>query len=260
VPQRLSDGEEVQIDLLSELRLRIRGGFRRRLWSRPPLEAHPEETMTDPHRLDEGLELLYTLRERGMSDVASFLRVCTEPHPDSLLREVLAAGLVTREADALSLTQTGMERAAGIIRRHRLAEVLMRSVLEVEEPEMEETACAFEHVLGEGAVDRVCAFLGHPTHCPHGRPIPPGQCCSMIAEAGESIQPLSEMQVGDLCEVVHIRPKHHARLDRLGAYGLVPRSVIRLHQKRPSFVVQIDETDLAIDIDVAKDIYVRIKV
>jgi len=46
-------------------------------------------------------------------------------------------------------------------------------------------------------------------------------------------------------------------LDRLGAYGLVPKSLIRLHQKKPSFVVQLDETDLALDRDVASDIYVR---
>ncbi|MBD3162900.1 MAG: DtxR family transcriptional regulator, partial [Candidatus Eisenbacteria bacterium] len=71
------------------------------------------------------------------------------------------------------------------------------------------------------------------------------------------VQPLSEMEVGAVCEVVHIRPEHHARLDRLAAYGLVPRSVIRLHQKRPSYVVQIDETDLAFDAKVAGDIYVR---
>ncbi len=213
--------------------------------------------MTHPYRLDEGLEVLYALHERGMSDAASFLRACEEPEPELLLREVEAAGLVARDGESLALTDKGLTRASAIIRRHRLAEVLMRSVLEVSESEMEQTACAFEHILGEDAVDRVCAFLGHPTLCPHGRPIPPGRCCSLTAEAGEKVQPLSEMQVGALCEVVHIRPKHHARLDRLGAYGLVPRSVIRLHQKRPSFVVQIDETDLAIDVDVAKDIYVR---
>ena len=135
----------------------------------------------------------------------------------------------------------------------------MHTVLQVEEHDMEETACVFEHILGEDACDRVCTVLGHPTHCPHGRPIPPGRCCKLTRQDEEHVSPLSEMDVGDLCEIVHIRPKHHARLDRLGAYGLVPKSVIRLHQKTPSFVVQIDETDLALDRDVAGDIYVRRK-
>jgi DtxR family transcriptional regulator, Mn-dependent transcriptional regulator len=215
--------------------------------------------MTHHHRLEEGLEILYSLRERGTSDIASFTSGCWEPEPDSLLRDLEDAGLLTREAGALALTPAGLERATGVIRRHRLAEVLMHTVLDVADSEMEQTACAFEHLLGEEAVERVCSFLAHPTRCPHGRSIPPGPCCDLTAEIDENVQPLSEMRVGDLCEVVYIRPKHHARLDRLGAYGIVPRSVIRLHQKRPSFVVQIDETDLAIDLDVAKDIYVRVK-
>lgn len=215
--------------------------------------------MNHSHRLEEGLEVLYTLRERGESDVDSFTAKCTEPEPHALLRELEDAHLLVREANTLVLTPAGLERATGIMRRHRLAEVLMHSVLDVEESEMEQTACALEHILGEEAVDRVCSFLGHPTRCPHGRAIPPGPCCELTAETGENVQPLSDVRVGDLCEIVYIRPKHHARLDRLGAYGIVPRSTIRLHQKRPSFVVQIDETDLAIDVDVARDIFVRVK-
>jgi DtxR family Mn-dependent transcriptional regulator len=133
-------------------------------------------------------------------------------------------------------------------------------VLRVDERETEETACVFEHMLSEDACDRVCSFLGHPTHCPHGRAIPAGRCCGLGTESAPEVHPLSEMQVGDLCEVVHIRPRHHTRLDRLGAYGLIPGSTVRLHQKKPSFVIQIDETDLALDVDVARDIYVRRKV
>lgn len=209
--------------------------------------------------IDEGLELLYLLRERGLSSADVFLKECKEPQPAALLEEMKKRGLVEEEGGELQLSAHGLPLAEGVIRRHRLAEVLMRTVLQVEEREMEETACVFEHILGEDACDRVCTFLGHPTHCPHGRPIPAGRCCKLTREDEEHVSPLSAMEVGDLCEVVHIRPKHHARLDRLGAYGLVPKSVIRLHQKVPSFVIQIDETDLALDRDVAGDIYVRRK-
>jgi DtxR family Mn-dependent transcriptional regulator len=213
--------------------------------------------MSQDQRLEEGLELLYILRERGTPERSNFLRECREAQPEELLEQLRREHLVQQEGAELHLTAVGLQRAEGIIRRHRLAEVLMHSVLQIGDREMEETACAMEHMLSEDAVDRVCAFLGHPTHCPHGGPIPPGRCCRLTTEEGERVQPLSEMNVGDLCEVIHIRPRHHARLDRLGAYGLVPRSVVRLHQKKPSFVIQIDETDLALDIDIAGDIYVR---
>ena len=38
--------------------------------------------MNHSHRLDEGLELLYSLWERGRSDVDTFLEVCAEPGDD----------------------------------------------------------------------------------------------------------------------------------------------------------------------------------
>ncbi len=208
-------------------------------------------------RLEEGLELLYVLRERGLFEADAFVRACSEPQPDRLLLDLRKEGYVTVDDREVSFTSSGLARAEGVIRRHRLAEVLMRSILESSDTEMEETACAFEHVVSEGAVERVCTFLGHPVLCPHGRSIPPGRCCALTANDSERIQPLSEVTVGEVCEVVHIRPRHHARLDRLAAYGLVPRSTIRLHQKKPSFVIQIDETDLALDGDIARDIYVR---
>jgi DtxR family Mn-dependent transcriptional regulator len=221
-----------------------------------------EERMTAPlpeaqQRIEEGLETLYLLRERGTSRVETFVLECSESEPESLLRDLTGMRLIETDEGDLHLTEEGLARAERVIRRHRLAEVLFHTVLLVEEVEMEATACVFEHILSTAAADRVCAFLGHPSHCPHGRAIPPGDCCRLGAEDSGHVQPLSEMQIGDLCEVVHIRPRDHKRLDRLGAYGLLPRSVILLHQKRPSFVVQIDETDLALDLDIARDIYVR---
>jgi DtxR family Mn-dependent transcriptional regulator len=216
-----------------------------------------DRSPVDPRRLEEGLELLYLLRERGIPDRASFVRECAEPDPEQLVGQLVASRMASTEGAELYLTAEGLERAEQVIRRHRLAEVLFHSVLLVDEVEMEATACVFEHILSAEACERVCAFLGHPAHCPHGRAIPPGRCCAFPSEETEHVQPLSEMQVGDRCEVIHIRPRDHKRLDRLIAYGIAPRSVLRLHQKRPSFVVQIDETDLALDLDIARDIYVR---
>ena len=41
----------------------------------------------------------------------------------------------------------------------------------------EKEACRFEHILSDGATERICTFLGHPGLCPHGYPVPRGECC-----------------------------------------------------------------------------------
>ena len=78
----------------------------------------------------------------------------------------------------VELTPRGRERAASIIRRHRLAERLFTDSLAMDsESEIEQQACKFEHILSPEATDKICTFLGHPRTCPHGAAIPPGPCC-----------------------------------------------------------------------------------
>jgi putative ABC transport system ATP-binding protein len=79
----------------------------------------------------------------------------------------------------VELTPRGRQRAADIIRRHRLAERLFTDSLAMDsETEIEQQACKFEHILSPEATDKICTFLGHPRTCPHGAPIPPGACCN----------------------------------------------------------------------------------
>jgi putative ABC transport system ATP-binding protein len=83
----------------------------------------------------------------------------------------------------LELTAKGRQRAADIIRRHRLAERLFTDSLAMDsETEIEQQACKFEHILSPEATNKICTFLGHPKTCPHGAPIPPGRCCKPEAE------------------------------------------------------------------------------
>ena len=46
-----------------------------------------------------------------------------------------------------------------------------------DEGSIEKNACTFEHILSPEVTDRICTFLGHPRTCPHGSPIPEGDCC-----------------------------------------------------------------------------------
>jgi putative ABC transport system ATP-binding protein len=90
------------------------------------------------------------------------------------------AGVSTGDGSMIvELTPRGRQRAADIIRRHRLAERLFTDSLAMDsETEIEQQACKFEHILSPEATDKICAFLGHPRTCPHGAAIPPGPCCA----------------------------------------------------------------------------------
>jgi putative ABC transport system ATP-binding protein len=78
----------------------------------------------------------------------------------------------------IAFTEQGLRRAEDVIRRHRLAERLFVETFHISnEAEIEQQACKFEHILSPEATEKICSFLGHPTTCPHGAPIPAGECC-----------------------------------------------------------------------------------
>ena len=121
------------------------------------------------------------------------------------------------------------------------------------EEEVEEEACKLEHILSPGVTESVCTFLGHPPTCIHGKPIPRGECCSKFKkEMKPLVIPLEELGLGEEGRIVFIAPKSHQRLDRLSTLGIVPGSILRMHQKNPSHVLQIGETTLALDKEIVK--------
>jgi len=36
-----------------------------------------------------------------------------------------------------------------------------------------------EHIIDPEVTASICSFLGHPRKCPHGKPIPSGNCCEL---------------------------------------------------------------------------------
>jgi len=168
-------------------------------------------------------------------------------------------GLVRISGDEVHLTESGENRARTVIRGHRLAKRLLFDVFSLPPDEIERTACLMEHILGPATADAVCAFLGHPPRSPAGREIPPGECCKAAQERRVQplVIPLHELPRGGMGRIAFMTPSYQKRFDRLGTFGVVPGNRIRLRQTQPSVVIEIDGTSLALDRDVAREIYVR---
>ncbi|MBI4844421.1 MAG: metal-dependent transcriptional regulator [Nitrospirae bacterium] len=206
---------------------------------------------------DEILELMWVLRERGSKSYSRIIEEIADSDAPELVRKMESAGLVTLSGDRLEFTEKGECCSRDLTRRHRLAERLFHDVLDVGMKESEDTACEIEHFLSPSVTDSVCSFLGHPPTCPHGKPIPRGECCSKYKAVKPLVTQLKEVDAGAKVRIVFIVPKEEARIDRLTSMGILPGSIIKVKQKKPSFILKIDETSLAIDPAIAEDIYVK---
>jgi DtxR family Mn-dependent transcriptional regulator len=72
----------------------------------------------------------------------------------------------------LSLSDTGRTLATRVMRKHRLAECLLVSVIKLPWEEVHIEACRWEHVISESVERRLLELLGYPVCCPHGNLIP----------------------------------------------------------------------------------------
>lgn len=136
--------------------------------------------MSTSESAEEYLETLWISEECGkkmahLTWVADHLGV-SAPSAVEMLRKLEKAGLVIYKArQGIGLTNKGREIARRIIRAHRLTEVLMKDALKTDI--QEETVCGMEHHMDEEFMDALCTLLKHPRKCPHGKPIPKGDCC-----------------------------------------------------------------------------------
>jgi putative ABC transport system ATP-binding protein len=141
----------------------------------------------DEIRFDHLLEQIWTCGEEGKPAQVGTLRASGPAGKLPVVPEELAVRVLSRMSDLhlvalqngeVQLTPVGSQRARDVVRRHRLAERLFKDTFSIDDSEAHTQACKFEHIISPELDERICTFLGHPKTCPHGNPIPPGDCCN----------------------------------------------------------------------------------
>jgi DtxR family Mn-dependent transcriptional regulator len=213
------------------------------------------------NKIEEILEAIWTAEEKGLSNIADVKKETKVEISNEILDRLSKDEFVTITNEQIKFTARGRNEAKNIIRRHRLAERLLTDVLKRSAEETEGTACEYEHFLAPEITEGICTLLGHPKFCPHGLKIPPGECCIQARKTVESVViPLSKLNIGESGKIAYITTQSHPRLHKLLSFGFTPGLTIQLHQKSPTFIIECDKAQLALENDVAEDIFVWKKV
>ena len=207
--------------------------------------------------IDEHLETLWHLLENKESDIHNFKRHTKGAFDEAILKTLQEDGFITLEGDTIVLTDRGFARAEQIMRRHRLAERLLTDVLGMKLGDIEVAACEFEHVLAPELAESICTLLGHPRECPHGGRIPEGECCKQVRTTlSSAVIPLSEVDIGEAVKVAYINTRSNSRMHKLSHFGVLPGSSVSVHQRYPSFVITCGDHQIAIEEEIAREVYV----
>lgn len=218
--------------------------------------------MKTNERIDEALEAVWTSSEKGDATVARVCRDTVGGATTELLTSMQSMKLITIDGTGdgarVSMTDEGREIGRRIIRSHRLAERLVCDVLNLSLEAAEAAACEFEHTLSHDLTDSICTLLGHPTRCPHGKPIPEGDCCRQARDqVGPVVAPATALEIGEEGRVAYVALTDHSLSHQLASLGIAPGVPLRMHQRYPSFVIKCEETEIALEESIAKNIFVR---
>lgn len=208
-------------------------------------------------KAEEILEAMWIAIEEEGAHFVEVEKIGIDP-ADPSFKELTGHALVEIREGHLYFRQDGKEEGRKTIRRHRLAERLIMDVLSIRGEEGDEKACEFEHLLKKGVDSKVCAMLNHPSTCPHGKPIPPGDCCYEARKSGDlGVLPLTEFKANEEGEIAFIQTEDSKKMQKLMAMGVLPGNRIMVLQTFPSYIFRIGFSEFAIDSYMAREIFAR---
>ena len=199
--------------------------------ARRAASAPPAPPLTAP--VEDYLKAIYVIEQGGEAASTNALaeRLALAPASVSgMVRRLATQGLLEHEPyRGARLTAAGRAAALRTVRRHRILESYLATVLNVPWDDVHDEAEQLEHAASDGLIDRMAHALGDPLFDPHGAPIPTRE--GVVDETRHAT--LADWPVGTLGTVMSVSDKDAAMLRYLGELELRPGAMVQVHARAP---------------------------
>lgn len=184
--------------------------------------------------VEDYAKAIYALEARGGGPVSTNALAerlgVTPASASGMVKRLGELGLVShRPYHGVLLSDAGRRVALEVIRHHRLLELYLVESLGVPWDRVHEEAEVLEHVLSEELEELIAAKLGHPTHDPHGDPIPSREL-TLEEASTESLQTLEPGTRGTFARVSDSDPD---MLRYLAERGIAPGDPLEVIERQP---------------------------
>jgi DtxR family Mn-dependent transcriptional regulator len=146
----------------------------------------------------------------------------------AMVKTLADAGLVAYEPrGGARLTRKGEQLALHVLRRHRLIESFLVQVLGLDWSDVHREAEELEHAVSETLLERIAAYLDHPSHDPHGDPIPTPEGTverTLLAALGA-------VPVGRACRIARVVDQDARFLRFIEQQGLKPGTTVTVESQ-----------------------------
>ena len=203
----------------------------------------------DSERTEEYLEAIYKEQTKGDPASTSFLARdlgVSQPAVTDMLKNLESKGLIDyKSSKGATLTELGVERALGVIRRHRLWERFLTDVLGMKWDKVHEVACKLEHLDVPEVEERLAVILGDTDTCPHGHAIPDNK--GNIKK--EKAVPLTRFQGLQRVNITAIDEGDSRLLAAIEKKGLKPQVIVTIHKKNEDGSLELEAGNRKIKIN-----------
>ena len=122
------------------------------------------------------LRTIYELEEEGVTPLRARIAERLEqsgPTVSQTVARMERDGLVVVAPDrSLQMTDKGRRLATAVMRKHRLAELLLTDIIGLDIHRVHAEACRWEHVMSDTVEARLIELLKDPSVDPYGNPMP----------------------------------------------------------------------------------------
>jgi len=212
--------------------------------------------------LEDYLKAIYVVGEEVQPVIAARIADEVGVSPSTMfstLRKLKSEGYVAiNRRKEVRLTEEGKRVAEVILRRHFLTERFLTDLLGLDWVKAHQEAHRMEHAISQEVEERLAKFLGHPTTCPHGNPIP-GTKASIPQRGG----PLHLIPAGKEVELECVTEggeRDPRLLGFLQQHGLFPGAKFQVLDVAPSLGImnlKVGAEEFYLGIEAAKKIRVH---
>lgn len=208
--------------------------------------------------LEDYLKVIYVLEADGekatTTAIAQALDV-SNASVTNMLKKLAGMNLIVHESyKGAELSPAGKKVALEILRHHRLLELYLKEVMGYSWDEVHDEAEKLEHHISEQFEDRIAELLNHPTHDPHGDPIPTKD--GVMPE--KATLALNEAEINTLYMVGRVRDQNPELLRYLEQQGVLPGVELTIIEKAPfdgPINLKIDGELISLGFTIAQNIF-----
>ncbi len=208
--------------------------------------------------VEDYLKVIYVLESEGSgattNNIAEMMEV-SSASVTNMLKRLAGLNLIEHKSyKGAKLTDAGMKIALEILRHHRLLELYLKEIMGYSWDEVHDEAEKLEHHISEQFEDKIAELLNHPTHDPHGDPIPTKD--GVMPEMASL--PLADADIDQQYIIGRVKDQDPELLRYLEKMGIIPGVKIQILDKAPfngPVQVKLEDDEKTIGFNIAEQVY-----